>query len=248
MTWYDLTVVTETNRVINVSVLLPTRGRQDSLRRSVRRLLELAADPRSVEVLIAVDRDDTGAVHEAAFEVGNHVAVYDQRCGYHRLHEYFNHLAEVSRGVWLLLWNDDAEMTTPGWDDVLRELAVTDPHAAVADLRTQLSPHLCTFPAVTRWAYEAVGTFSPTCHCDTWWQDVSRRSGTIRDVDVHVIHRRADLTGEHNDRTRAESLAGYRSVEFYGERIQGLIADAAERVRDRAALRAATVESAEVGA
>lgn len=185
---------------------------------------------------MAVDSDDTPAVHEAAREVGDRV-LDRARLGYHQLNEYFNALAAVSHGLWLLLWNDDAEMLTDDWDGTLARLAANDPLAGVADLRTQLSPHLCTFPAVARWAYEAVGVFSPTPHCDTWWQDIARRSGTIRDVDIHVLHRRADLTGEHNDQTRAEALAGYRSVQFYGEHVQSLLADAARCVAERAARR-----------
>jgi hypothetical protein len=211
------------------SALLPSRGRPDSLRWSVATLRATAARPSEVEILVAYDPDDD-ATRDTACDLGAAV-VYQapERWGYHQLHRYFNELAARATGSWLLLWNDDAAMLTDGWDERLAELPST---VVVADLQTSLSPHLCCFPAVRRTAVEILGAFSAhTPHCDTYWQDMARALDAIAPVDVRVHHDRADITGGHNDQTRAEAVAGYRSHEYYGPFVQQAIAADIERLR-----------------
>jgi len=216
-----------------VSVLVPTRGRPDSLFRSVESLLTLAARTDLVEVLCALDDDDPrlGEVLERLAHLGKlwpettFVWKILERRGYSRLNEYFNELAADALGEWLLLWNDDAFVETESWDDVICAEPAT---RVVCDLLSQLSPHLCCFPAVRRWAVEAVGGFSPhTPHCDTYWQDLGRAVPNAIDfVQVRVRHERADITGQHNDQTYREGAGGggYRTHDFYGARVQAQIA------------------------
>lgn len=212
-----------------ISVLCPSRGRPDSLARSIQSLRAHASQPDRVEVLIAADPDDPATVERSA---GLHAACWiaPERYGYHQLNLYYNRLTELSGGEWLLLWNDDALMTSPHWDLWIRQLP---DHIIVADLQTAHSPHLCTFPAVRRVAVQAVGAFSPvTCHCDTWWQDIARQLGGIAPIPVHVDHRRADLTGDHQDQTRADALAGYRTHEYYSPAVQEPLAQAVAKIRE----------------
>ena len=82
-----------------------------------------------------------------------------------------------------MVWNDDATMTTPRWDDVIEALP---PGVLVADITTPHSP-LCCYPAVRREAVEALGRFSTdNPHVDTFWQDVGHATGTIARVPVYA--------------------------------------------------------------
>lgn len=194
-------------------------------------LLDLAANSRHVEVLVAADPDDP-ATADIARTLGAVVVEAPQRYGYGRLHEYFNLLAAAASGDWLLLWNDDAVMASSAWE----QLATNPPDGAVvADLQSQLSPQFCCFPAVHRDAVDATGgVYSPhTPHVDSWWQDIGRAAGLIRPVPVVVHHDRFDLTGNHNDTTYAEGRAGpgLRHVEYFTPQMQALIAEAAQKVR-----------------
>jgi len=203
--------------MVTVSVLCPSRGRPDLLAASLR---SLGADDPAVEVWVAADDDDPGTV-DVALSYAATVIVSPRR-GYHRLHGYYNSMAAQAAGDWLLLWNDDAQMITDGWVGLLT--AVPD-GMLVADLRSQLSPGLCCFPAVRREAVRAVGGFSPhTPHCDTYWQDMGRALGRIQAVPIDVHHDRYDLTGNNADRTWQEGQSGYRSSEYYSPPIQAAIA------------------------
>jgi len=218
-----------------VMALLPSRGRPQSLHDSIMSLYDQAARRDQVEIVVAADPDDPVTMRMA---YGMHVPcwVAPERYGYGRLHEYFNALVRpvvknwAGSPQWLMLWNDDARMLTPGWDEVLEK---TPPEVLVADLWVDgHSPDLCTFPAVRTAAVRALGSFSPvTCHCDTWWQDIGRALGAIRPVPIRVDHQRFDLTGQHQDQTWAEGQSQYRSAEFYGPHVQAALKAAVDLLR-----------------
>jgi len=42
----------------DIAILLPTRGRSDSLERSVKSVIELAADPSRIQIMFGFDNDD----------------------------------------------------------------------------------------------------------------------------------------------------------------------------------------------
>ena len=208
-----------------ISAILASRGRPDSLRRSVASLRELADKPDAIEVVVAFDPDDepTGAVAE---DIGALTVRAPERYGYARLYEYYRAAAEMSTGDWLLNWNDDAFMTTAGWDSQIEGLP---PHIMVADLHNAFSPDLCCFPAVRREAVDALGGFCTVDnpHMDTWWQEIGRRSNTIDAIPAHVHHDRRDITGGHDDATFREGRSGWRTGEFWDREIQGQVNAAA---------------------
>ena len=217
-----------------ISVLMPSRDRPGSLVSSALSLLRNAERPDLVEILVAADPDDQ-VTADTARDMNLPCWIAPERYGYSRLNVYFNALCELSGKRWVLLWNDDARMLTGGWDRIITQSEVVDGRQiAVCDLWVDRhSPDLCTFPAVRRDAIEATGgVFSPhTCHCDTWWQDIGRATESIAPVPIKVEHQRADLTGQHNDRTYREGQAGYRSHEFYGAVVQGHMHSAITNLR-----------------
>ncbi|HWB36849.1 MAG TPA: hypothetical protein VHA75_12565 [Rugosimonospora sp.] len=213
-----------------ISVLMPSRGRPASLVKSAMSVFDHAARPDAVEVLVAADPDDMGT-HAVAEDLGLDCWVAPERYGYGGIRLYFNRLAEVAIGDWMLLWNDDATMITKGWDVKVEALP---PSAMVADLRNAFSPGLCCFPAVRRAAVELLDGYcsANTPHVDSWWQEIGRRSGTIQPVDAFVHHDRFDLTGGHDDATYREGRTALRNAEFFGSIIQTQINEAAARLRD----------------
>jgi hypothetical protein len=103
-----------------ISVLIPTRNRPGHLLNAIRALVELADRPRDLELLLRADNDDR-TDYEAQFVVSS---CFDQpstvlfrglRHGYTNIHRYYNELARVAHGEWLMIWNDDIlSSSTPG--------------------------------------------------------------------------------------------------------------------------------------
>lgn len=203
-----------------ISVLCPTRGRPESMRKSAASLLDRANGP--VEILTYVDDDDP------MLERYGTPTIVGPRFGYLGLHRYVNALADVAQGEWLFLWNDDARMLTSGWDEIVagHQPAVLSP----------MSNHNgrqmdgCVFPIVpTDWV-RRVGHFSLNAHNDTWWGQIGKVLDRLVDLDdVLVLHDRIDLTGGHNDQTAAERR--YDREGFFSEAMQDAIRRDVEMLR-----------------
>jgi hypothetical protein len=215
-----------------VSVLLPSRGRPESLLATIAGLHGLATDPDRVEVLVACDPDDT-ATYEAAWEADNTATVLtaDERYGYHRLQEYVNRLAAQATGRWLMLWNDDATMLTEGWDKVIADQPAAPSGLAVLHPGSNQGPVLNTFPIFTRGLYELLGHVSISPHCDSYLEAISRPTGIEHRVPIEVRHDRYDLTGLHNDATFADAQAGYRTSDFHSAEVQDQITADIAKIR-----------------
>lgn len=210
---------------LTISVLLPSRGRPKALRETVAGLLDLADRPDSIQVLVAADPDDP-ETREADLPARATVWTAPERYGYPRLHEYVNRLAGLSDGDWLMLWNDDARILTAGWDALVGEQP-----PGVLWPRSNDIPTCNTFPIWPRAWTEHLGHVSLSPHCDSWIQYLGQSLDRHERVDVDILHDRADLTGGHDDQTRAESLAGYRTADY------GSPAMEAARTADVTALR-----------
>lgn len=190
-----------------ISVLLPTRDRADAVRDSAASLIANASCPENVEILVRIDDDDT-----AKYELPQQCRVLTgERHGYRNLHRYFNEMAAQAQGEWLMLWNDDAMMETPGWDDKIRNagsgLQVLNP-----------SGEMNVFPITHRSVYELLGHLSLQAHTDTWLQEVSRATQIERYLPLQIAH---EPTPSNYTETRPE---------FFSETMTRLRQADAERI------------------
>ena len=203
-----------------VSILLPSRGRPQSLARTCESLRAHASDAARIEVLVGYDEDDprTGDV---ADDLDCRSVVFS-RHGYDKLHLYVNYLAELAYGRWLFLWNDDAVMQTDFWDLILDRYD-SNTSLVLSPSSTGVGHSMCCFPIVSCALFSRLGHMSLSPHIDSWLQDLGNQAGILRNVDVNILHDRYDLTGGHNDETWAESRSGYRTSEFYSEPMQKLL-------------------------
>lgn len=196
---------------IDISVLLPTRGRPGALENCLTSLINRAKTANRIEILLAFDNDDHD--HIAYFEDMivpwlrqsgvTYTAYKFPRLGYVRLNEYLNELARHSRGDWLFFWNDDADMVTAHWDTVivgytgqLRLLRATTNHG---------HPY-AIFPIVPAEWVEITGHLSPHQINDAWVSQIGFMLDIVETIPVHIHHDRFDLTGQNNDRTFTERV------------------------------------------
>lgn len=183
-----------------ISVLCPSRGRPELLARSLKSLLDTASDPQDVEVLVRIDTDDPTSDRYwlTLLDCGSFRMFAGESFGYTGQHIYTNALAGAARGDWLMNWNDDALMLTEGWDEVVRRhdgrfelLAFAHNHGEDYD------PFVCV---PHRW-FDTCGHLSLDCRLDTWMGQVARGAGCfVREHEVVVLHDRADLTGNNDDK------------------------------------------------
>lgn len=199
---------------IRISILLPTRKRIASLIRSAESLLHTCASAE-LEFMVAVDDDDRETLESLQLApLPNMHLLVGPRLGYIKLHHYVNELAVNASGDWLFLWNDDALLETPDWDQIVADYAG---QFVVLNPGTNHANHPrenCIFPIVSKQWVDILGHFSLSNHNDTYVEYIANQLGIRRDVEVFVKHDRADLTGSNDDEVYAERE--FTTSSFYG--------------------------------
>ena len=190
--------------MIDISVVFASRGRFAGLVDTVDSLRDHAIDNTSIEVIVAMDPDDSAmyAVKNSRYSDGITASLWvaPERYGYTQLHVYLNELVKQASGRWLMWFNDDMQMLTPGWDDVIRNhnrQAVLWPHANHVH-HANIAP---IWPKA--WA-DKLGYASPTTHMDTYLQRLGEAVGRHDPVPIQITHNRPDVTGAASDQTFAE--------------------------------------------
>jgi len=188
----------------NIALLLPTRGRTAALERSILSVVNTADNVDSFQVLIGFDRDDTETIdyfkqtlQPKLDELGvNYQARIFEPLGYIRLNEYVNSLAKSADADWLVFWNDDAVMETPGWDTVI---ANHTGEFKILAFHTHRDHPYSIFPIVPREWLELFGYLSPHQISDAWISQQAYVMDIWERINVHVTHDRYDLTGNNKD-------------------------------------------------
>ena len=149
------------------SIILPSRERPDVLNTLLDSIRSTAADPDSLEVLVAIDFDDhsiSGKVEEfcSRFPFLRFVTGARQdnfSAG------YYNVLARMSRGRFVQAMNDDVRFLTAHWDTLgakaMEEYADRFPMDRIAYGKCEdgLGTGYACFPTLTREAINALGWF-----------------------------------------------------------------------------------------
>ena len=194
------------NNGIDISILLPTRGRAEALMSSIQSLYNLAEDFSTIELLFGVDNDDVVGMENMLTNVCpwieqnkiNHKILVFEPQGYNNLHTYVNGLAEHSQGSWLFFWNDDAVMKTSDWDTRIRERTG---EFKLLSVYTHNDHPYSIFPILPRKWFEILGHISQHSSNDAYVSQLAYYLDIFERIDVHCDHNRFDITGINNDAT-----------------------------------------------
>lgn len=189
---------------VDISVLLPVRGRPEPMEQCLHTLIDRAKNPERVEVLIAFDDDDVKTIEYFVDNIApylddmnvRYTAMQFKRLGYIRLNEYLNELARHSQGAWMFFWNDDAVMTTADWDQIIME---QDGKFALLRTETNHTHPYAIFPIVPRKWVEITGHLSPHQINDAWVSQVAWMLDCMITIPIMIHHERYDLTGKNGD-------------------------------------------------
>lgn len=190
-----------------ISVLIPTRKRSKLVERSVRSLLCNANTASQIEIMIAYDLDDAESKEYFASSqwksmiesFGATSQVFETPVwGYNALHTYYNFLAEKSKGQWLLIWNDDALMKSPGWDTHVE--ANKDFVGLLHMITENYRSKFALFPLIPRTWIELFG-YVGEIPVDSWIHHICMEAQAIKIIEPVTYHDRYDMTGNNLDET-----------------------------------------------
>jgi len=193
-----------TDSKYDIAMLLATRGRTEMLGRSVRSLIELAAQPHRIQIMFAFDNDDQVGFDYFERELQpwmdardvNYTALKFNRMGYVNLHKYNNAMAKGTDSRWLVIWNDDAVMQTQSWDS---EIMKYHGEFKLLSFCTHRMHPYSIFPIVPRKWYDLLGYISPHPTQDGWVSQQAYMLDIYQRIAVDVLHDRYDLTGNNGD-------------------------------------------------
>ena len=197
------------SRKFKIAVLLPTRGRTDALNRSVISLFNRVVNKGTVQLVLAFDNDDTIGIEHFQNDLQpwlddnniDYKALTFDRMGYRRLNEYVNACAAEADAEWLMFWNDDAIMDTPGWD---REIDKYTGQFKILAVHTHKDHPYSIFPIVPANWFSLFGYLSPHQISDAWLSQQGYLLDIFERINVYVTHDRHDLTGNNSDDTFEE--------------------------------------------
>lgn len=153
-----------------ISLLLPTHGRPDELRQTLRSVSETCARPSEIELLIYAARDDEPTKDAIPW---CDELVLGPHTGYRGLPRAINALAAQARGDWLFVFADDVGCDTPDWDDIIRQYDHTVP-TLLTCANDRSNP--LWFPIISRPAYEAMGVVTLSQFHDVWLDRVFQQA------------------------------------------------------------------------
>jgi cellulose synthase/poly-beta-1,6-N-acetylglucosamine synthase-like glycosyltransferase len=208
--------------MIEFSLLLPTRGRPDGVRRLFDSIVETAGDASRLEVVLYLDEDDEASrgIQSDMLRMVTLVGPPRQPMGTMTTACY-----EASRGRYLMLINDDVVCRTSDWDLRVTEAFQRYPDgiALVHGNDLDQGEHVPSFPFIPRRACEVMGELCPreylNLHIESHLADIFRRLAKLghrRTIYLeHVIFEhlypvlgkaRADATSIKRDPARDHQL------------------------------------------
>ena len=109
--------------MIKITLITPTRNRPNDLRTFLKSIRDTATHPETIEILFYVDDDDAITIplikdleeEYKAFNLHFHIGPRSD----HFSKDYYNFLAKMAKGRWVMAINDDSVFMTPSWDAII---------------------------------------------------------------------------------------------------------------------------------
>jgi hypothetical protein len=165
-----------------ISLLLPTRGRPDLVKRFLQSVVAQSTRPDLIEVILCVDEDDIES-HGIVFdELALKMVVKPRQT----MGAYNTECLRQASGEITIAVNDDIVVRTKGWDEKVRELDARYPDGVYLGYGNDLfkGPKLCTFPILSRKTCSVLAEPYPAIY-----------KGAFIDVHLMDIFRRLEKRG-----------------------------------------------------
>lgn len=220
----------------SICIILPTRSRTVALKNSLVSLFDLAAAKNKIQLILAFDRDDylgfgyfnDVVKHWLDENCINYSVLITQRFGYTRLNRYCNIMANMAQADWIFMWNDDAIMQTQYWD---KQIAKYTGQFKVLSVITNNEHPYSIFPIIPQAWIKVLGRVARHQLNDTEVSQMAYLLDIFQRIPVHVLHDRADITGNNKDQTYFEreykehtlnDPEDFANIDFRTRRIQDI--------------------------
>lgn len=199
------------------SIIFPTRERPALLMKFLDSIHHNTQNFADVEVLIAIDEDDT-SYDQMNWGFYPLVKVFRTKRSLNFSRDYYTMLARESKGRWIIGANDDAVLETPDWDVVAYEILKDLPGVIYAYIEDGLGEwrakgcgDYCCFPLQGREGVEALGYFFPS-RIPTWGADIWTKN-LYDQLDSTVVLPVTMRHYNYHNQTREQDMVSKRIAE-----------------------------------
>lgn len=186
------------------TIVFPTRERIILLDKILNSIKLTTANSSEIEVLIAIDSDDVKTKLYFERHYFDFVKVFHVKRSLNFSKDYYNFLARLGTGKYIIAVNDDAVFESAGWDiiawDILEEYIGEGPnivHGWIADgldgYRATGHGEYCCFPLIGREGFNALDGMIfpdriPTWGADIWMRKIYDTIDRIVKIPITIRH------------------------------------------------------------
>ena len=210
-----------------ITFLIPSRKRINKLLNCLRNIEEQVKEGYDeVQVIIRLDLDDRDSfkILDEEFKFKIKIIIGERGKGYCDLYKYYNECAYVSRGKYLLMWNDDSNFKTEDWFNIFKEetkeekdipysywFAGTPTMEYFPDGTSRYRDWPC-FIALNRQVFEKMGFYSLHQQNDTFLYHILEPIGYLKKIDtIEIEHVAAiNINEEKADEITREAQQMYK--------------------------------------
>ncbi len=183
------------------SIVLPTRNNISGLKKMLQSIEDTAYYLPNIEVLVAVDNDDSQFEEISEIETNVDFKVFRRTHSKNFSQDYYNWLAEKTNGDAIQAFNDDAYFETKNWDLIIEE-KVKGRYLWFADTYETTRFMYPSFPMVSRKAYEVLGfLLHPQVRIypadKKIWEVYNSAGLVVNCLDVRIKHERLENGQQH---------------------------------------------------
>ncbi len=184
---------------IKFSIVFPTRERITLLDNLLQSIHRNTFNTEEIEVLIAVDEDDTVTQNYLLQCPFNYVKMFIVKRSLNFSRDYYSYLAGQGTGKWIITANDDCMFETKDWDVIAYDVLKNESNIiygwiedGIEGFRAKGHGHYCCFPLQGRGGFEALGFIFPpripTWGADIWAKALYDSVDQVLDVPIVIRH------------------------------------------------------------
>lgn len=184
------------------SIVFPSRERVKLLDACLHSIMDNAANLIDIEILVAVDEDDTSTrAYINSLPIFPHgvLKFFLVKRSLNFSRDYYTYLAWNSTGRWIITSNDDGMFTTKDWDAKAYEVLKDKPGVIYGWIEDNLGGwrakghgDYCCFPLQGRKGFEALGYIFParvpTWGADIWAKNLYDQVGSVAKLPFEISH------------------------------------------------------------
>lgn len=174
----------------DITVLMPVRSTR--FVKSLSKLMSQASQPHRIQVVLRCDDDDDSIRTVDFNDIHNNIQVITgpRLRGYDSAHVMYTEMLNTCSGKVLMMWNDDADMLSNNWDEIIYEL-LRRKHRDIMvwHMKVINDPEAPIFPIITRQLFVKTGCYSGHYENDTFLNEAWKRLGNeFTFIDIEINH------------------------------------------------------------